>query len=318
MLRLLNNLIAAAFLCSGVIAQQATPTPASTPAPQATPIFIRAGRGMNPINNPQVDGRVTVTPAEGLALRQLLVQKYAQPLYRKPTESELESIAPDLEIRRQYKDFLDKKNTGIFRLVDDAGCGENDKVVVATDACLKYTMPGSGNSFSFRTANYRIRHLADLMLSGENFRIPGIMMHGLMTKLGDVAIDRVLLTTPGVGFLTEMKPAFDFENAKAIETLIATGLERDGFVYGRSLDVQENVTYAMRVIAYDGKVNRAVPGAHYNEMDFDRRRDMIVAFRVVQKAADGSVTLIWAELSNTDAPKLKFPEGNSVLSPGKK
>lgn len=312
------------FLCmltssvTAAFSQQATPTPVSTPAPQATPLYSRIGRGMNPINNPQVDGRVSVTPAEGLALRQLLVQKYAQPLYRKPTESELESIAPNPEIRRQYKVFLDRKNTGIFRLVLDAGCGENDKVVVATEECLKYTMPGSGNSFSFRTANYRIRHLADLMLAGENFRIPGILMHGLMTKLGDVAIDRVSLSTPGVHFLSEFKPAVDFERAKAIEAIIATGLERDGFIYARVLDVKDNVTYAMRVIAYDGKVSRAVPGAHYNEMDFDRRRDMIVAFRVVQRAADGSVTVVWTELSDADSPKLKFPEGSSNLNPVKK
>ncbi len=257
------------------------------------------------INNPQVDGRVTATPADGLALRQLLVQKYAQPLYRKPTESELESIAPDPNIRSKYKVFLQRKNTGIFRLVTDAGCGENDRVIVATDECLKYTMPGSGNSFSFRTANYRIRHLADLMLAGENFRIPGILMHGLMTKLGDVAIESVSLQTSGVDYLTEFKPASDLDKAKAIEDLVVTGLERDGFIYARSLAVIENATYALRVIAYDGKVLRAVPGASYNEMDFDRRRDMIGAFRVVQKAADGSVTLLWIELSDVDAPKLK-------------
>lgn len=317
MLRTLYIIIAVASFISGIYAQQATPTPVSTPVPQVTPLFPRTVRGMNPINNPQVEGRVTVTPAEGLALRQLIVQKYAQPLYRKPTESELESIAPDPEIRRRHKEFLERKNTGIFRLVIDAGCGENDKVIVATEECLKYTMPGAGNSFSFRTANYRIRHLADLMLAGDNFRIPGIMMHGLMTKLGDVAIDRVLLTTPGIDFLTEFKPATDFERAKAIEDLIATGLERNGFVYARSLEVKDKVTYAMRVVAYDGKVTRAVPGAHYNEMDFDRRRDLIVAFRVVQRAEDGSVTLVWAELSDTEAPKLKFPKENSFLGPFK-
>jgi len=260
------------------------------------------------INNPQVDGRVTAAPSDGLALRQLLVQKYAQPLYRKPTESELESVAPDPNIRGKFKAFLQRKNTGIFRLVRDAGCGENDRVIVATEECLKYTMPGGGNSFSFRTASYRIRHLADVMLAGENFYIPGIMMHGLMTNLGDLAIDKVSLQTPGVGFLTEFKPAVEFERAKAIEDVVSLGLERDGFIYARVNTVQVNSTYAMRVVAYDGTVNRAVPGAQYNEMDFDRRRDMIVAFRVVAKDADGSVTVVWIELSDVDSPKLKIPE----------
>ncbi len=315
MKRLFWFLIVVGSFATGIFGQQATPTPSSTPVPQVTPLFSLPNRIF--INNPQVDNRTTVTPAQGLALRQIIVQRYAQPLYRKPTDEELASISPSAEILRQYKAFLARENTGVFKLVADAGCGENDRVVMATEKCLKYTMPGSGNSFSFRTGHYRIRHLADLMLAGENFRIPGIMMHGLMTKIGDVAIESVSLKTLGVDFLSEFKPASDFERAKAIEELVVTGLERDGFIFGRALAVKENSTYAMRVVAYDGKVLRAVPGAHYNEMDFDRRRDMIVAFRVVAKETDGSVTIVWIELRDVDSPKLKIPEGTSTLASSK-
>ncbi len=292
-------------------AQQATPTPASAPRPLPTPFISRTGTGMNTVNNPSPDGNVTMTPAQELALRQLLVQKYAQPLYRKPTASELAAIAPSPEILLQYKTFLERKNTGMFKLVANASCAENSKVVVATVECLNYTMPGSGTSYSFRTANYRISHLADLMLVGQNFRIPGIMMHGLMTRLGDVAIENISLRTPGIDFLTEFKPVSDLSRAKAIEDAVVTGLERDGFVYARSLAVTDNSTYALRVVAYDGKVLRAVPGASYNEMDFDLRRDVIVAFRVVARGPDGSVTVVWVELSNVDSPRLKIPEESS-------
>ena len=308
MIRLLLFLLIFGTFAIGTFAQQATPTPSSTPVPQVTPSFSTAGRAVNLINNPQVDGRTKASPADGLALRQLIIQKYAQPLYRKPSELELESIEPDPEIKRQYKQFLARKNTGIFRLVADAGCSENAKVISASEACLKYTMPGSGNSFSFRTANYRIRHLSDLMLSAQNFYIPGILMHGMMTRLGDVPIDTVTLQTAGIDFLTEFKATSDYERAKAIEEVVLKGLERNGFVYARSYPVSENSTYAMRIIAYDGKVLRAVPGAHYDEMDFDRRRDMVVAFRVVNKDPEGGVTIVWVELSNVDSPKLKIPD----------
>lgn len=304
--RLIWFLIVVGSIASAASAQQATPTPSSTPVPQTTPLYSQPNRIV--INNPQVDNRATVTPAQGLALRQLLVQKYAQPLYRKPTDEELESIAPDPELKRQYKAFLARKNTGLFRLVADAGCSENAKVISATEACLKYTMPGSGNSFSFRTANYRIRHLSDLMISGPNFYIPGILMHGMMTKLGDVPIENVTLQTAGVDFLTEFKPSTDYDSAKAVEELIKRGLERNGFNYARALPVSENSTYAMRIIAYDGKVMRAVPGAHYDEMDFDRRRDLVVAFRVLSKDAEGGVTIVWVELSDIESPKLKIPD----------
>lgn len=296
-----------------VFAQQPSPTPASTPMPQATPAYTPPGLRLSGLGDSRSDGRVNLTPTQAIALRQLLVQKYAQPLYRKPTDSELGSIAPSPDVVRKYKEFLDRENTGIFKLVEDAGCANNAQVVVATEQCLKYTMPGSGNSYSFRTANYRIRHLADLMLAGGNLRIPGIMMHGMMTNLGDVAIESVSLRTRGLDFLTEFKPSNQFERAMAIEQIVGTGLERDGFIYARFLAVQDNTTYALRVVAYDGKVLRAVPGASYNEMDFDRRRDVVVAFRVVRKDADGSVTIVWVELSDVDSPTLKMPAAASGL-----
>ena len=320
MRRLLFIMFAAASLFTGTLAQQATPTPASTPppipVPQETPINLRSRTGISSINNQMTDGRPNLTPNQELAVKQLLLQKYTRPLYRKPSESELASIAPDPGLIRHYKLFLERRNTGIVRLVADAGCNLNAKVIVATEQCLKYTMPGNGNSFSFRIANYRIRHLADLMLTGENFMIPGIMMHGMMTRLGDVPIEQVNLQTAGVQFLTEFKPTNEYERAIAIEDLILSGLGRDGFVYARSIPVVDNTTYALRVVAYDGKVMRAVPGAEYNEMDYDRRRDMVVAFRVVQRDRDAGVTIVWAELSNSDSPKLKLPavESNLVKS----
>lgn len=298
-------------------AQQSTPTPAPTPVPITTPVYKPSLSEMNRQGYP-LDGRVNLTQSQAIALRQLLVQKYAQPLYRKPTNSELEILAPDADVVSKYKEFLGKKNKGIFKLVADAGCSGNSKVVVATEECLKYTMPGSGNSYSFRIGNYRIRHLSDLMLANGHFQIPGILMHGMMTKLGNFPIESVSLQTNGLEFLKEFKPSDDFESAMAIEKIAMMGLERDGFTYSRSLLVEENATYAIRVVAYDGTVMRAVPGASYNEMDFDRRRDITVVFRVVKKDPDGSATVVWTELSDVDAPKLKLPEKGSDLDNVKK
>ncbi|MBK6749102.1 MAG: hypothetical protein KA956_08645 [Pyrinomonadaceae bacterium] len=313
MWRLVLILFSAAVSFTGVAAQQASPTPTSTPrplpAPQETPVNFRSRTGVSSM----YDGRPSMTTSQELAVRQLLLQKYAFPLYRKPSESELAAIAPSSDIVLRYKKFLEQKDTGIFKLVPDAGCSENHRVVVATDDCLKYTMPGAGNSYSFRTANYRIRHLADLMLAGDKFRIPGILTHGLLAPIGNIPLPEVSMRTPGIAFLTEFKPSTDFERAVAVEDLIGLGLERDGFVYSRSVGAYEDTTYAMRVIAYDGLVERAVPGAQYNEMDFDRRRDVIVAFRVVERPPDGSVTIIWIELSNTAAPKLKIPTRSTTL-----
>jgi hypothetical protein len=51
-------------------------------------------------------------------------------------------------------------------------------------------------------------------------------------------------------------------------------------------------------------VPRAVRGISYNELDFDKRRDVIVAFRVVRMDPDGSISILWKQLADGESPKL--------------
>jgi hypothetical protein len=294
------------------------PTTGSTPVPQPSPLFPRTGRGSQtaslqvPVNNSSERD----LPPQGLALQQMIVHTYAQPIYRKPTEKELEAIAPQPGIRNKYRELLAKENTGVFRLVADHNCSENSKVVSAADECLKYTMPGAGSSFSFRTESYRIRDLADLNYSGTMLRITGMMMQGILVDLGDIAIEDVTLQSKGLKYLVEFQPVTDFEEARAIDEEIVVGVSRDGFIYKRSLPVVENRTYALRVVAYRGKLFKSVGGVRYNEFDFDKRRDVIVAFRVAFRDTDESVTIVWKQLTMVDAPKLKPPDsGNAARIP---
>lgn len=308
---LIPGVLVSSFI--GASAQQPLPTPTSTPVPQQTPLFPRTGRGATAINIPPTFGANPDAVPDGLALRQMIVQKYAQPLYRKPTEKELTVISPPPEILKKYAAFLERENTGIFRLVVDEGCADNSKIVTATENCLKYTMPGAGNSYSFRTGNYRIRHLADLTYSNDSFRVTGILMHGIMVKLGDLPVESVSLRTPGVKYLVDFRPVTDFEKAKEMDQLLGKRIEQDGFVYSRIIAAADNTTYVLRAVAYQGKVYRTVRGAEYNEMDFDKRRDVIVVFRIVYRDTDGSLTIIWNELSNMNSPKMKMPQAGTTM-----
>ena len=72
----------------------------------------------------------------------------------------------------------------------------------------------------------------------------------------------------------------------------------------------------MRSIASRGKYIRSVLGVDYDEMGFDRRKDVIVVFRIVQRHADGAVTILWKRLAERDSPKIKWDSLNSN-EPGK-
>lgn len=246
-------------------------------------------------------------PNDGVRSAQQLsvLQRLTNPIYRKATREELESIAPTSQLFEKYGSFLKQSDTGLIRLAADAGCAENTKVIVATENCLKYTMPGAGYAYSFRINNYRIPRLADIIFTDNSFQAAGVRLHGLFVNIGDVPLESVDLKTKGLKYLVDFQPETDYEKAKEIDKKLTEGVEVGGFLYRRGLYAQENTTFVLRSIAYSGKYFRAVSGITYNEFDFDKRRDIIVAFRIVEQGADGSVTILWKELANKKSPKVK-------------
>ena len=127
-----------------------------------------------------------------------------------------------------------------------------------------------------------------------------------MADIGDVAIEDVTLDTRGIKYLLEFEPVADSEHFTRTEDMIIKGIERDGFLYRKGHLVKENSTYVLRSIAYRGKYMRSVDGVPYDELEFDKRRDVIVAFQVVEKDAAGNVTIVWKRLRDVEAPKLKI------------
>jgi len=294
------------------------PNPAPTPAaPRPTQPAVRVTRmpPLSSLSNPPGFG--SPIEADPLARRQMIVQKYALPMYRKPSDKELRMVAPDPAVASRHSALLRRPDSGIFKLLPDAGCAENARVVKASEVCLKYGFPGAGNSFSFRTENYRIRHLADLTYISGRFVITGILMQAMMTDLGDVALEQLTLESPVIRTVNSFQPADNFERAMVFDNQIKVGVHKDGHLYRRDLPVVAGHTYVIRAVAYRGRVMRAVQGADYNELDYDKRRDVIAAFRVEKIDPDGSLTIVWTKLASVPSPKIKVPirdEANQAKS----
>ena len=229
-------------------------------------------------------------------------------LYRKSTGKELALLAPDPEDFRYYQDFLKQSGTGLIRLTPDLGCSNTTTVVSASAECLKFSMPGGGNSYSFRKRDYRISRLADLTFSSGRFKTSGILTHGILVNLGNVDIEAVSLKSVGLKYLVNFMPIADLADARGIEDKLLAGLTSDGFKYASSLAAVENMTYVLRSVAYNGDLYRAVKGSVYDEFDFDTRADVILAFRFVRMREDGSITILWKELAREKSPRIKLPK----------
>lgn len=227
--------------------------------------------------------------------------------YRDLNDEEEKLMAPAPDDLETHKAILKKKNTGLTRLISDKGCSDNGVVVVASFECLQYSMPGGGSSYSFRTEQYRIRRLADLTYSENRFQTLGVLLQGIVVRIGDVPLEKVSKETPGVGFLMDFQPPEDFNEAKAADLEFMNGKTFDGFYYARSAAVLDGETYVLRSIAYKGSVFRAYEGITYDELDFDKRKDLTVAFRVVSRDENG-ITILWKQLDSRSAPKILLGE----------
>lgn len=293
---------------------QPRPTPASTSTPRSVPATTRTAPAVHtdmrrlenifPLN--------TISESDRLSSRVVHLQQIVTPLYRKPSGKELDAIAPDPQLESRFSQFLRLPDTGIFRLVADVGCALNAKVVNAREDCLKYSMPGAGNSFSFRTENYRIRHLADITYYNGSLHVTGIFMHGVLVKLGDVPLESLSLSSPGMKFINDFKPSTGMADVAHIDASFRKGIEVSGYKYAMSVPAESGATFAYRGVAYRGKIVRVAGGIRYNELDFDKREDVTVVFRIIEKTDDDSITIVWRVLAEKESPKIKLPNKDDV------
>jgi hypothetical protein len=215
-------------------------------------------------------------------------------------------LAPDQRLAGQYADFLSQPGTGLIKLYSDMGCEENSYVLRVDAGCLDW-IPNSA-FYSFREKEHTTDYLSDLTYKNGFFVTDGILSQGLLAVIGDVPLAGVSLSTGGIKFLTDYQPPVHAREAFRQFIEIGRGLKAGGYEYRKAVRAMENMTYALRVIAYRGKFFSAHRGRVFDALYGDERTDIILAFRVLEKNEDGSVTLLWKEINRQKSPKIIFPK----------
>lgn len=281
---------------------QIIPTPTSTPT--------RRPANVNPIlgDNENYD-RLRAIEMMGGQDRPVPKHPLLDPkkgIYRNPSKEEVEVLAVGEPLLAKHAEFLKGRNTGIVKLSVNSSCLADTGLVIATEQCIPFKMPGAGTAFSFRTESYRLPRLADVILHNGIFKTGGAFQQVIMVDLGDVEIEGLTLNTNGVKYLADLKPVRDSNEFTRYEQEIIKGFEVDGHLYRKGHLVKENSTFVLRSIAYRGRYIRSLDGIEYDEMAFDKRRDVIVAFRVVERDAAGNITILWNRMKDVEAPVLKI------------
>jgi hypothetical protein len=219
-------------------------------------------------------------------------------------DKELTSLIP--EDKAKFAAFLELPHTGFVRIHDSALCEEKSSIVSATEPC-PYNITGKATSYSFRKEAYRTAFYSDIKFKNSNFQIVGVNMLGFLTNLGDVPLEKITLQTDGVKEMAEFEPSVDIKEVESQINIVRKGFKIGDFLYRTWLPMKENNTYALRCIAYQSKIYQKINSFKVDMLDFDKRVDVTVVFRVIRKHDDGSVSILWKELSRKDAPKLVFP-----------
>lgn len=205
-----------------------------------------------------------------------------------------------------YREFLKQPDTGLIKLFSDVDCQQNSRVLRADEECLRW-IPNS-SFYSFRREKHVSELFADVRYKNGLLISDGFLSQGIMTALGDVSLDKVSLANDELKFLTQYKPEPVSHDAADQMRKIVGGIKVGKYFYRNIWRAAENMTYAIRSIAYRGKIPYRSQGFVFNLLDTDKRKDVIVVFRVVRRNTDGSLTLLWKELDRKESPKLEFPK----------
>ena len=238
-------------------------------------------------------------------------------LSKKDRELRDKLTAPDNEDLALVEEFLKQPHTGIFRLFPDNDCLTN--AVVYVDGRCKNIFPGTW-FYSFRKKDYSDDVAFDIWLKDGAFITDGFLSQGILVKLGNFSLENVTLESKGAKFLADFKPARESPEIKKQYDRIGDGIESEGYRYSRNVEAEVGEIYLMRVVGYEVQkmdLNKVLKTGDdkikfkFQTINRDERKDVIIAFRVIRKEADGNLTIVWKQLDEKKSPEIIFQQTES-------
>lgn len=142
------------------------------------------------------------------------------------------------------------------------------------------------NAYSFRENKHIVSEKSDLEVNKNTLNTAKFGVQTILVNLGEISLDQVTLNSAGIDYLVNFKPKESANEMIKQAEQIEKGMTFGEYKYHKSLPVEENMTFALRSIGYDGK-----------KLSSGKNADVIVAFRIIRRDADGAITILWKELS---------------------
>ena len=304
-------LIAAHSVCFGQTTQN-TPVPANEAQKRADEMREKRRNEAEMQKRQEEYERTVLANAQNSGTnRGPALDKSGVRLRKYPSKKVLEAVAPNAELKKEHSAFLKNRGTGITRLISEKGCGANARVLSVEEHCLKFgKIPGFGSSFSFRQKRYVLGRFADVVYKNGLLHAYGNRTIGFFVDLGGIEIDAINEATSGAKYVFEFTPGKTNSEASKQNTELVKGISANGYEYKKLVALAVGKTYLVRSVAYRVQTRTMRNGrpVYFENTRFDRRRDTIVAFRILEVKSDNDVTFIWKILRSTKSPKLKIKD----------
>lgn len=210
----------------------------------------------------------------------------AQEVTREQTLKKIEELAGQIKILEKSlfaPDAADLKQTpkgaGVFRLMPRE---RYDR---------RLAVQGGGAYYSFTNLSHDYQKIAQIGLEQNSLKVGFAGAdYGFIADLGEIPLDNVTKENAAVGLLAAYRPPTD-ETEVRIEQQQARNYEVSGIVFKDALPAVVGRTYALRAISF-GKA------------------DILVAFKIHRKDADGSLIIFWKIIEKFETPRLIRREQN--------
>lgn len=193
---------------------------------------------------------------------------------------EKQLLLPAAEDLESYAEFLRQPDTGLTRLLPREIYDSSEHPE------KRLTIHGGGSYFSFTRLTHEYGWGTQIGLEREYLKSSFAGAdYGMLVNLGDLPLETLTADHSAVRFLALYEAASQEPVARAEYRKFADGVAVDNINYTNRAKAVVNNTYVLR-------------GIHYDDSD------VLVAFRIIRKDADGSMVLAWRLLRKYPKPQL--------------
>lgn len=208
-------------------------------------------------------------------------------------------MEPEEAVEKQFEGMLDDLDAEMVRLHPDFGC--EAKLTLSVEAECSGRVIGASR---FAGLHY---NKGDLI--GDAF-----FTLFILAEVGDADLRGIDSTHSSVRLVTSVALPTDLGATRALyRRLEGSGIDQGDLRLSDRVEVVEGKIFIVRVVSYRAtginmmlRPDQSLPPFMFMGLGRPERRDVTYAAKIVKRAEDGVIHLVWRQIARKSSPKIRF------------